>query len=129
MRGFIVGTAITAFAFFILTRFLPQFVSYDGEIVGLVVIAIIFGIVNGLIGPIVKTMAIPASLVTMGLVGFLVNAALFLVTALVADAAGFSLTVGDFPPDLLTADTIVAAIVGSVVLSLVSTAARLVVPD
>ncbi len=129
MRGFIVGTAITAFAFFILTRFLPQFVSYDGEIVGLVVIAIIFGIVNGLIGPIVKTMAIPVSLVTMGLVGFLVNAALFLVTALVADAAGFSLTVGDFPPDLLTADTIVAAIIGSVVLSLVSTAARLVVPD
>ncbi len=129
MRGFIVGTAITAFAFFILTRFLPQFVSYDGEIVGLIVIAIIFGIVNGLIGPIVKAMAIPLSLMTLGLVGFLVNAALLLVTALVADAAGFSLTVGDFPPDLLTADTIVAAIVGSVVLSLVSTAARLVLPD
>jgi len=129
VRGFIIGTAITALAFWVLTRFLPQFVSYEGELVGLVVLAIIFGVVNGLIGPIVKTAAIPISLITVGLVGFLINAGLFLVTALVADSAGFSLTVGDFPPDLLTADTIVAAIIGSVVLSVVGAVIRLVVPD
>lgn len=129
MKGFIIGTAITALAFYVLTTFLPQFVSYDGEIIGLIVLAVIFGLVNGAIGPVIKTLAIPISLVTMGLVGFLVNAALFLVTALIADSAGFNLTVGDFPPDLLTADTIVAAVIGSVVLSLVGTAARLVVPD
>lgn len=129
MKGFIIGTAITAIAFWVLTRFLPQFVSYDGELTGLVVLAIIFGVVNGLIGPLIKTAAIPISLVTMGLVGFLINAALFLITALIADSAGFNLTVGDFPPDLLTADTIVAAVVGSVVLSVVGTVVRLVVPD
>ena len=128
MKGFIVGTAITAIAFYVLTRFLPQFVSYDGELVGLVGLAVIFGVVNGLIGPIVKILAIPVSLVTMGLVGFLINAGLLLVTALIADAAGFNLTVGDFPPDL-TADTIVAAVIGSVVLSVVGTVVRLVVPD
>ena len=129
VRGFIIGTAITALAFYVLTSFLPQFVSYDGEVVGLVVLAVIFGVVNGLIGPLVKMAAIPISFMTMGLVGFLVNAGLFLVTALVAESAGFVLTVGDFPPDLLTADTIVAAIIGSVVLSVVGTAVRLVVPD
>ena len=134
MKGFIIGTAVTAIAFYVLTKLLPEAgfdsgVSYDGELVGLVVLAAIFGVVNGLVGPLVKTLAIPVSLVTMGLVGFLVNAGLFLVTALIAEAAGFNLTVGDFPPDLLTADTIVAAIIGSVVLSVVSTAARLVVPD
>ncbi|MEX1170296.1 MAG: phage holin family protein [Chloroflexota bacterium] len=129
MKGFIIGTAITAIAFWVLTEFLPQFVSYDGELVGLIVLAVIFGIVNGLIGPLVKTAAIPVNMMTMGLVGFLINAGLFLVTALVADSAGFNLTVGDFPPDLLTADTILAAIIGSVVLSAVGTAVRLVVPD
>lgn len=129
MKGFIIGTAITALAFYVLTTFLPQFVSYDGELVGLVVLAIIFGVVNGLIGPLAKMATLPISFMTMGLVGFLVNAALFLATALVAESAGFILTVGDFPPDLLTADTIVAAIVGSVVLSVVGTAVRLVVPD
>ena len=128
MKGFILGTAITAIAFFVLTRFLPQFVTYDGELVGLLVVAVIFGVVNGLIGPIVKVLTIPVSIVSLGLVGFLINAGLLLVTALVADAAGFNLTVGDFPPDL-TADTLLAAVVGSVVLSVVGTVVRLVVPD
>ena len=129
MKGFIVGTAITAIAFYVLTEFLPQAgVTYDGELVGLLVLAAIFGVVNGLIGPIVKTLALPISFMTMGLVGFLINAALLLVTALIADSAGFNLTVGDFPPDL-TADTLAAAVIGSVVLSVVGTAVRLVVPD
>lgn len=128
MKGFVIGTVITAIAFYVLTQFLPQFVSYDGELVGLLVLAIIFGLVNGLIGPIVKLLTLPVSIMSMGLVGFLINAGLLLITALVADAAGFNLTVGDFPPDL-TADTIVAAVIGSVVLSVVGTAVRLVVPD
>jgi putative membrane protein len=134
VKGFIIGTAVTAIAFYVLTRLLPDAgldsgVSYDGELVGLVVLAVIFGIVNGLIGPLIKMATLPVSMMTMGLIGFLINAGLFLVTALVAESAGFALTIGDFPPDLLTADTIVAAIIGSVVLSAVSTAARLVVPD
>ncbi len=129
MKGFIVGTAVTAIAFYVLTQFLPQVgVAYDGELIGLLVIAAIFGVVNGLIGPLVKILTLPVSIVSLGLVGFLINAGLLLVTALVADAAGFSLTVGDFPPDL-TADSLVAAVIGSVVLSLVGTLARLVVPD
>lgn len=128
MRGFIIGTVITAIAFYVLTRFLPNFVSYHGALVGLLAVAVIFGVVNGLIGPIIKTLAFPLTLITMGLIGFVINAALLLVTALVADATGFDLKVGDFPPDI-TADTILAAIVGSIVLSLVGTAVRLVVPD
>jgi putative membrane protein len=129
MRGFIIGTVITAIAFYVLTEFLPQVgVTYKGELVGLLAIAVIFGLVNGLIGPIVKTLAIPLTLMTLGLVGFLINAALLLLTALVADSAGFNLTVGDFPPDL-TAFTLVAAVIGSVVMSVVGTAVRLVVPD
>lgn len=129
MKGFIIGTVITAIAFYVLTQFLPQVgVKYDGELVGLLVLAVIFGIVNGLIGPIVKMLTLPISVISMGLVGFLINAGLLLVTALIADSAGFNLTVGDFPPDL-TADTLVAAVIGSVVLSVVGTVVRLVVPD
>ena len=134
MRSFIVGTAITAIAFYVLTELLPQAgidtgVDYDGELVGLIVLAVIFGVVNGLIGPGVRAAAIPISFLTMGMIGFLINAALFLVTAWIGDQVGYSLTVGDFPPDLLTADTIVAAIIGSIVLSVVSTIVGLVVPD
>jgi putative membrane protein len=129
LRGFVVGTIVTAIAFFILTKFLPQFVSYDGDLPGLIVISVVFGIVNGLIGPIVRLMALPIRMATLGLVGFLINAGLLLLTAWITSLLKFDLKVGDFPPDLLSIDTLVAAIVGAVVLSLVSTAVRLVVPD
>ena len=128
MRGFIVNTVITAVAFYVLTKFGSQFVSYDGELIGLLALAVIFGAVNGLIGPVVRILAFPLSLMTMGLIGLVINAGLLLATAYVANSTGFDLTVGDFPPDL-TADTIVAAVVGSFVLSLVGTAVRLVVRD
>jgi putative membrane protein len=134
VKGFIIGTATTALAFYVLTSVLPEiaalprFVTYEGELVGLLGLAVIFGVVNGLIGPIIKLVALPISFMTMGLVGFLINGGLLLATALIADMAGFNLTVGDFPPDL-TADSIVAAVVGAVILSLTGTVVRLVVPD
>lgn len=129
MRGFIVGTVVTAIAFYILTKFLPGFVSYKGELVGLLVLAVIFGIVNGLIGPIVRLLALPLRMMTLGLVGFLINAGLLLLTAAIADMTSFHLTVGKFPPTLLSADTLLSAIVGAIVLSVVSTVARMVIHD
>jgi len=129
LRGFIVGTIITAIAFYVLTTFLPDYVSFDGEPIGLLVLAAIFGVVNGFIGPIVRTLALPLTFMTMGLVGFAINAGLLLLTAFISQAFGFDLVIGDFPPTLLSIETIVAAVIGAVVLSLVSTAVRLVIKD
>lgn len=129
MKGFVISTVITAVAFYILVTLLPDMFGYSGEFLGLAVIAVIFGVINGMIGPIVKTAALPISFMTMGLVGFVINAALLLVTAFIADAVGFPLQVGDFPPDLFTADTIVAAVIGAVLLSIISAVIRMVVPD
>ena len=132
MRGFIVGTVATAIAFFILTRVLPQYIditlpTYDGELIGLLALAVVFGIVNGLIGPVIKTAALPISFQTMGLFGFVVNGVLLLVTAAVADAVGLKFVVGDFPPDL-TADSIVAAIIGAVILGIVNSLTHAAAP-
>ena len=129
MRGFIISTVVTAIAFYILVQLFPSMFAYDDGPLGLIVIAAVFGVVNGFVGPIVKTAALPVSFMTMGLVGFLINGGLLLLTALITGQLGFQLTVGDFPPSLLTADTIVAAVVGAVVLSLISTVIRAVVPD
>ena len=134
MRGFVVGTIVTAIAFYVLTKVLPQYtsfdmVTYEGELYGIVVLALIFGLVNASIGRIVRVISLPISMMTMGLVGFVINAGLLLVTAVIGQAAKFDLKVGDFPPDLLTADTLVAAIVGALILSAVSTVVRLVIPD
>jgi putative membrane protein len=134
VRSFIVNTVITAAAFYVLTKLLPEAhlatgVTYKGELTGLLALAVIFGVVNGLIGPIVRILAFPLNLMTMGLIGFVVNGGLLLVTAYVANSTGFDLTVGKFPPHLVTADTLVAAVIGALVLSVVGTVGRLVVPD
>jgi putative membrane protein len=129
MRGFVIGTVVTAVAFYILVTLLPDMFAYDSGVVGLIVIALIFGVINGLIGPIVNLLALPVRVMTLGLVGFVINGALLLATAWVSDLAGFTLQVGNFPPDLLSADTLVAAIIGAVVLSLIASVIRMVVPD
>src|SRR5215213_7847649 len=125
MRGFIVGTLVTAVAFWVLAVVLPSYtpfdlVTYDGDPVGLVVLALVFGVVNGLIGPIVRLLALPLRLMTFGLIGFVINAGLLLLTAWIADAMNVTLQVGDFPPDLLSVDTFLAAIVGALILSVIS---------
>lgn len=129
MRGFIVGTIVTAIAFYLLTTFLPQFVSYEGDLIGLVVISVVFGLVNGVIGPIVRLLALPVRLMTLGLIGFVINAGLLLLTAAITGAMSFELQVGDFPPDLLSVDTLIGALVGAIVLSLISSVIRMVIPD
>jgi putative membrane protein len=128
VKHFIIGAVAAAIAFYGLTRFLPDFVNYTGEMQGLLVLGVIFGVVNGLIGPVVKTLSLPLSVVTMGLAGILVNAGLLLLVALIAQSMAFDLKIGDFPPDLLTADTIVAAVVGSTVIGVVTGVVNAIVP-
>jgi putative membrane protein len=127
MKHFVIGAVAAAIAFYGMTRFLP-FVEYTGETQGFIVLGVIFGVVNGLIGPVVKTLSIPISLVTMGLAGILVNAGLLLLVAFIAQSTGFDLTVGDYPPNLLTADTIVAAIIGSTIIGVVTGLVNAIVP-
>lgn len=128
MKHFVIGAIAAAIAFYGLTRFLPDFVNYTGETQGLIVLGVIFGVVNGLIGPVVKILSLPLSVVTMGLAGILVNAGLLLLVAVIANSTGFDLTIGDFPPDLLTADTLVAAVVGSTVIGVVTGVVNAIVP-
>ena len=133
MRGFIVGTLATALAFYVVTQVLPDilgvsFLSYEGEIVGLILLALVFGMVNGLIGPVVRIASMPISFFTMGLFGFVLNGVLLLVTAAVADAVDLAFKVGDFPPDF-NADTAVAAVVGAVILGAVNSLVHTLLPN
>jgi putative membrane protein len=127
VKHFIVGAAAAAVALYGLIRFLPDMFSFDGELTGLIVLGAIFGVVNGLIGPIVRTLSIPISLLTMGLAGIAVNAGLLLLVAFIADSSGFPLSIGGFPPDF-TADTVVAAVIGSAVIGAVTGVVNAVVP-
>lgn len=131
MKGILVGIVATAIAFAILVNVLPNsMVAFKGDAVGLVGLAIVFGLVNAFIKPVVKILSFPISMMTLGLIGFVINAGLLLLTAWAAqDFAKIDFTVGGFPTSGITADTLVAAVVASVVLSVISTIVGLVIHD
>jgi putative membrane protein len=82
-------------------------------------------VVNGVLKPLIKALSLPINLLTFGLFGLVANGALLLILAWVADQIDLTFTVGGFPPDF-GVDAIIAAVVGGVVLSIVSTVIGLV---
>jgi putative membrane protein len=131
VKGFIIGVVATAIAFAILVYLLPDDrVAFGGDAVALVGLSIVFGVVNGLIKPIVRLLALPIRVMTLGLIGFVINAAMLLLTAWFAyDVLNIEFTVGGFPAEGLSLDAIFTAIVASIVLSIISTIVGLVIHD
>ena len=84
-----------------------------------VVVALILALVNSYLKPILKVLSFPITLLTMGLFALILNAVLLLLVAFIADAVDINFTIGGFPPNL-TADSLVGAFLGSIVISLVS---------
>jgi putative membrane protein len=131
VKGFLIGVVATAIAFAILVYLLPDdLVAFGGDPVALLGLSAVFGVINGLIKPIVKLLALPIRLMTLGLIGVVINAAMLLLTAWIAnDVLGIDFTVGGFPTDGLSLNTITTALVVSIVLSIISTLVGLVVHD
>ena len=80
-------------------------VEVAGGVLGLLVVALVFGLVNALVGPLLRLVSLPLTLVTFGLFSLVINAALLGLTAALTDA----LDVGGI------LETVVAAIVISLV--------------
>ncbi len=79
---------ITAAALFVATAVIPGIQLLAGstleKVTTLVVVALIFGVVNAVLKPIVKTVGCVFYILTLGLIGLVVNALLFLLTSWVA---------------------------------------------
>jgi putative membrane protein len=97
--------AINAAALWIAAYFIHG-IHIRGGLWALLIVAIVFGLVNALIKPIVKFFAFPFILLTLGLFTLVINTVLFGLTAL--------LTQG------LDIDGVVPAFLGSLVVSVVS---------
>ena len=65
-------------------------------LVGSVVAALVFGLVNGTLGKVVRVVSIPLYILTLGLFGLIVNGFLLWVVAWLSGLAGFGLAIGGF---------------------------------
>jgi putative membrane protein len=73
---FIIRLLINALALWLIAKYVPGF-SMGGGIWTPIIAALIFGIVNALVRPIVLLLTLPISLLTLGLFVIVVNALMF----------------------------------------------------
>jgi putative membrane protein len=85
----------------------------DGDrVVTLLVVALIFGLVNAFITPVVKLLSLPFIVLTLGLLLLVINALMLLLTSRLAEAFDLDFTVDGFWPAVF--GSIVISIVGAV---------------
>jgi putative membrane protein len=77
--GFLARTLITAVAFWV-AEYLIDGISFTGPI-NLLIAAIVFGVVNALIRPVIALLSLPLTVITLGLFTLVVNALMFAITA------------------------------------------------
>jgi putative membrane protein len=121
--GFLIRVVVTAVALWVAT-WLVGGIDVVGDTtttnaLTLLAVAAIFGVVNALLKPIIKTVGCIFYVLTLGLIALVVNALLFLLTGWLADQLGLPFQVTGFWP----------AFWGAIVVAVVSWLITLVLPD
>ena len=122
----IVQLLITAASLFVAVYVVPGLdFAFEPELAWLkfLVVALIFGLVNTFVRPILLIFTLPITIMTLGLFLIVINALMLLLTGAISNELALGLTVADFLAALLGA--IVISIVG-LLLSLVVRTGRLV---
>jgi putative membrane protein len=131
VKGIIFAVVAGGIAFLLILQILPDsMIAFSGGTIQMIALALFVGLVNAFIKPVVNLLSMPISFLTLGLAGFVINAALLLGVAYVAqNFAKLDLTIGGWPTSGMTSDTILGAVVASLLLSVITTAVGLVVRD
>lgn len=132
MKGFIITLIVTAIAIVIVTYILPsvQFKNASDHIPQVVILALLIGLVNSFIKPIVGILSFPVNAMTLGLFGIVINGLLLLAIAYVANTwFDVPFTIAGFPDKALSIEAIGTAILASVVLGIITAIIGLVVHD
>jgi len=123
MQNFLVKTLANAVALGI-AIWLVQNITLTGDntahkALTLILVALLFGIVNWLVKPVAKLLSFPVLILTLGLFALVVNALMLLLTSWLAGKLSLDFHVGGFW----------AALLGGLVISIVSWALHMVLPD
>ncbi len=101
---------VNAIALYLIAKYVPGF-NHNAGIGTALIAAIIFGLVNALIGPILRLVTLPLTVVTLGLFSIVVNYILFALTVWITPGLH---TTGEISPWL-------ANLYGAIIMMIVST--------
>ncbi|MEU8621203.1 phage holin family protein [Streptomyces sp. NPDC048623] len=123
MKNFVVKTLANAGALAVAIWLLED-ITLTGDSTAkkawtLILVALVFGLVNFLVKPIVKLLTFPLFILTLGLITLVVNALMLLLTSWLADQFDLSFHVEGFW----------TAVLGGLIISVVSWALNVVLPD
>lgn len=103
---------------------LLQDITLTGEntgrkVLALILVALLFGLVNLIVKPVVKLLSLPLYILTLGLITLVINALMLLLTSGLAGMLNLSFHVEGFW----------TAVLGGLIISIVSWALHVVLPD
>lgn len=116
---FVIRLLVNAFALWVAFTIVPG-LSHEGTIWGLLAAAVIFGIVNALVRPIVVVLSCPLVMLTLGLFILIINALMLSLTIWISGSV-FDLG--------LSSEGFWATLIGAIVISVVSWLVSLLLPD
>ncbi|MEU0028687.1 phage holin family protein [Streptomyces sp. NPDC006335] len=123
MKNFLVKTIANAGALAVAVWLLDKITLTGGstgkKVWTLLLVALVFGLVNFLVKPVVKVLTFPLFILTLGLFTLIVNALMLLLTSWLADKLDLSFHVEGFW----------TAVLGGLIISIVSWALHVVLPD
>jgi putative membrane protein len=115
---FLMRIVITAIALWAATR-LVSGITFHGNWIGLAGVALVFGVLNSFVRPILTFLSFPLLIVTLGLFTFVLNAVMLLLTSALASRLGIDFHVAGFWP----------AFWGGIVVGIVSFLLSIFLPD
>ena len=122
--GIIIRLVITAVSLWIATLVINGIslstTSVPGKIGTLLAVAVIFGIVNAVLRPIIKAIGCGLYVLTLGLIALIVNGLLFMLTSWIAGKLDLPFHVDHFWP---------SAVLGALLVGVVSWLLNMLVPD
>jgi putative membrane protein len=89
------------------------------QVVTLVLVALIFGVVNAVVAPIVKLLSLPFIILTLGLLLFVINALMLMLTEWISGAFGLGFSVDGFW----------TAVLGAIIITVATWVLEFVLPD
>lgn len=103
MKRFLIRVVVNAVALWLTTLIVsggfhvkPYEETTVATVLTFLLVALIFGVVNGVIGNFIRIVAFPLYILTLGLIALVVNSLLLLLVAWISDLIGFGLEVDGF---------------------------------
>ena len=118
MTKFIIRWAINAVALYAAVLIVPG-IDFHGPWTGVLWLALIIGLLNALVRPLLKFLTCPLIILTLGLFSIVINTVILMLTSSIGQAFDLGLTVAGFWPALL----------GSLVISIVSVIMSIIFRD